>query len=123
MGAFLAREVKGGRGVRAWVRVCVHVCCAFLCAFLQYMSRCSHRGSVGSVMPHLWLVVMPKANWDLLSPLPCLPHHPFHTPCLPLHRRKANLQARSHAKVDKKKAKRDKHALRAGFEGRKTGML
>lgn len=38
-------------------------------------------------------------------------------------RRKANLQARSKAKVDRKKAKREKQLLRAGFEGRKAGFI
>lgn len=38
-------------------------------------------------------------------------------------RRKANLQARSKAKIDKKKSKSDKKLLRAGFEGRKAGFI
>jgi hypothetical protein len=38
-------------------------------------------------------------------------------------RRKNNLAARANAKQEKKKAKRDKKLLRAGFEGRKSGFI
>eukprot|EP00775_Hariotina_reticulata_P003503 gene3503-3772_t len=38
-------------------------------------------------------------------------------------KRKNNLAARANTKLDKKKAKRDKKLLRAGFEGRKSGFI
>jgi hypothetical protein len=38
-------------------------------------------------------------------------------------RRKDNLAARSKTKLDKKKEKREKKLLRAGFEGRKEGFI
>ena len=38
-------------------------------------------------------------------------------------RRTDNLQARITGKVEKKKAKREKKLLRAGFEGRKEGFI
>jgi hypothetical protein len=48
-------------------------------------------------------------------------------PHLPLHfyifRRKDNLAARSATKLEKKKERRDKKLLRAGFEGRKAGFI
>jgi hypothetical protein len=38
-------------------------------------------------------------------------------------RRKDNLAARSAVKLEKKKERRDKKLLRAGFEGRKAGFI
>ncbi|GAX85504.1 hypothetical protein CEUSTIGMA_g12920.t1 [Chlamydomonas eustigma] len=38
-------------------------------------------------------------------------------------KRKENLQARAQGRVDKKKVKREKKLLRAGFEGRRTGFI
>lgn len=48
---------------------------------------------------------------------------PTPAPPAPPCRRKENLQARVQAKIDKKKSKRDKKLLRAGFEGRKAGPI
>lgn len=39
------------------------------------------------------------------------------------HRRKDNLKKRADSKIQKKKDKRDKKLLRAGFEGRKIGPI
>ena len=38
-------------------------------------------------------------------------------------RRSQNLDARKQSKIQKKKDKRDKKLLRAGFEGRKAGFI
>jgi len=43
--------------------------------------------------------------------------------CVLCCRRKDNLAARSTAKLENKKAKREKKLLRAGFEGRKSGFI
>jgi hypothetical protein len=50
---------------------------------------------------------------------PSIEHHCRACCC----RRKGNLDARSAAKLENKKAKREKKLLRAGFEGRKAGFI
>lgn len=40
-----------------------------------------------------------------------------------MRRRNDNLNKRVQAKMDKKKAKREKKLMRAGFEGRKAGFI
>jgi hypothetical protein len=64
---------------------------------------------------------LPLHPWSLAHRPPPPPDSPV--PPNTLRRRRENIGARVTAKADKKKAKREKKLLRAGFEGRKAGFI
>lgn len=81
--------------------------------------------------PHHLPLTGPRCfrDWLLLCPVPCKHSNLYATCCSPLShhpttpRRKDNLAARAQTKLAKKKERREKKLLRAGFEGRKQGFI
>ena len=65
------------------------------------------------------LIIMKTASGDRCS----FPSSSPESSTSSLPRRKENLQKRSQGRVDKKKDRREKKLLRAGFEGRKAGFI